>query len=488
MSDDMGVGLDEFLKHSNRSNKSSYLKWRDKGIAKVWIHPQTWSRAPRDEEGRPKVGLWNHRWFKVIEVENDGEKEQKVVPSRFVSHEPEKVLKKQYFRDDDGEREHPPVLCPMSFLTDWLYRAIEAGEIDWTTPIFRFEGDDPDEAVVLHAGGIVGMFNARDLSKEQKQQLKKAGISPRESWKENLMARCQYLFLVVDDEEPDAGILKATEADAIGKGMRKAMKEEIIRKGREKGNPMVRPYPFQWTYDEDKQPNEKYSVIALEDEPRQEIRALLKEEAPDISEDYEPGDCALLRAEMEAHVCEGVTIPFDEIFAAAKKAGLMKPKESAAKKPKADDADATKKEEDDEKIGCDFCLTELADDDVFCDNCGASYDENTYQLDGLPCLSEKCKGKKHTVSLVPSEKNAKTDGGEARFVCEKCATIHELREGEEPVARRWLIVIPAKEEPKKDPPKAAAKGGRRATRAAAPTGRPFKSSEGEDDFPPSWSK
>jgi len=482
MSEEIGVGLDEFLKHSNRANNAGWLKWRDKGSAKVWIHPRTWSGAPRDEDGRPKVAIWNHKWFRVIEVEKEGEKELRVVQSRFVSHEPEKVLKKQYFRDDEGEREHPPVLCPMSFLTDWVYRAIEAGALDWTTPVFHFEGDDPDQAVTLHAGGIVGMFNSRDLTKEQKQQLKNARISPKDSWKENLMARCQYLFLVVDDEEPDAGVLKATEADAIGQGMRKAIKEEMIRKGREKGDPTRRPYPFQWTYDENEpNPQRKYNVIALEDEPRREVLELLREEAPDVAADYQPGDCALLRAEMEAHLCEGVSIPFAEIFAAAEKARLMKPKASEPKK-------AQSKEEgpaaDEEKIGCDYCLKELGNEDVFCAGCGTTYDEQTFQVDGLPCLSEKCAGKKHPVSIVPTEKNAKTADGRSRFVCEKCAAIHELRPGAEPLKERWSVVEVKKAEPAKDKP---AQKGRRAARAAAPTGKPFQSSDAaKDDFPPSW--
>lgn len=486
MNEQVGVGLDEFLKHSNRANNAGWLKWRDKGEAKVWIHPQTWTGAPRDADNKPQVAIWNHKWFRVIEVEDkDGDKVMKVVQSRFVSHEPEKVLKKQYFRDDEGEREHPPVVCPMSFLTDWVYRAIKRGDLDWTTPLFHFEGDDPDQAVTLHAGGVVGLFNARDLSKEQKQQLKNARISPKESWKENLMARCQYLFLVVDDEDPDAGVLKATEADAIGKGMRKAMKDEMTRKGSEKGNPMRRPYPFLWRYDDDKQPNEKYSVIALEDEPRKEILELLREEAPDVSADYQPGDCALLRAEMEAHLCEGVSVPFDEIFAAAEKTGLMKPRESAPKKPAGKENEPKAEEE---KVCCDFCLSELADDDVFCSNCGTTYDEETFQIDGLPCLSGnkdgRCSktGKKEAVSVVRNPK----EPNQTRFVCEKCATIHELRPGGEPVAKRWSVV----KEPKKvEPPKEkAAPKGRRAAKAAGGSGRPFQSSDTmpppfEDDIP-----
>lgn len=473
-----GMSLDAFLGHRTSGGSGEYLRsWRKDGEIKVWLHQYAEFHA-----------LWNHNWPQVKTIRDKTTREEKlaVFSSRFICHDPETVTRKARFKEDDGRREHRPVRCPMCFFLDWLGGEVGAGRVDWTTPLFKFEGDgDEQYNVTLHAGGMLGLFGGKDVTKEQKQELRKAGIVLKDSWREKAEVRCQYLFQVVDDADPSAGVVKALEANDLADKLKTAIQKERKRKG-DRGNPGKNPYPFLWTYDDAaEQFNKKYDVTPLDDEPSEEILAFIGDPDTrlDLSKDVAPGDCVLLCTEMENASTGEIEIPWDEIFGPAERAGLMKPQASPPKRstvavPKAparskveddeEDDDEQDDEEDedemaaclfpkaaasakvaqtkqtaakapppaeepeepaaydDENNACEFCEEEIGADDLDCPHCGSTYEDDgeNIRLAGVPCREKGCEG---VVPILEADEK-----GEC--ICPKCATVHRFvrtkREGD----------------------------------------------------------
>ncbi len=322
-----GQSLDEFLNHSTRGGGGGFLSgWKKEGSIVVFLHPQLWS-AP----------FWNHGVPRVAELTDKETKDKRLVvmTDRWGCHESEALLKRQNFREKDGSREYPPQLCPVCKLIEAVREAYQSGAVEWTAPLFKWESDNEDDTLELLAGGIDNSFSAKELSREQLRELRAAGVNRSDSWKQNLKAKLNYLFCVVAEDDVESGVQKAFESKGLGEKLKKAIKDEI-RKRKDRGNPVLNPYPFEWTYDDSKSFDDKYDVLARSDDsPSAEILALLQGEPPNIERDVSAGNCFNLRAELEAHYVgpEGA-IDFDEIFAAAEKAGLMTPpqetKEDAA--------------------------------------------------------------------------------------------------------------------------------------------------------------
>jgi hypothetical protein len=507
---DDGMSLNAFLGHRTSGGSGEFLEpWRDKGSVRIWLHTKAGFHA-----------LWNHNWPRVVTVKDRQTKEDKliVVSSRFVCHDPETVTRKARFKDDDGRREHSPVRCPICFMLDWISAEVAAGRLDWCTPIFQFNGEgDEERNITLHAGGMIGLFGKKELSKEELQQMKKAGVSRKTAWREKIEVRCQYLFQVVDDQDPSAGVVKALEAGDLGDKLKEELRKEIKKRG-ERGNPAINPYPLLWEYDEnEEQFGKKYKVTALsDDKPSRTILNLIQGPKLDLSKDIAPGNCIGLRAEMEQHAL--IDLPFDDFFAQAEREGLMreqkqasktssKPAQAVSRKPPPaarDDEDEDDEEEDEEEDDepesdpkpaaktstaktnapaaqqkkqaappdtspCDFCGKPIGDDDLICPHCKSTFaDEGKLiVLDGIAC--EDCK------TIVPLKQGTKSDEGEGeRFICPSCATIHELSPTLEEFVEAggraegyvlsWKVVErhPPAEPPKEEKPK----GGRRGRGAA----------------------
>lgn len=455
VADEGGMSLTAFLGHRTSGGSGEYLEpWRDKGHVRIWLHTTAAFHA-----------LWNHNWPIVKTVKDKTTKEDRlmVFSTRFVCHDPETVTRKARFKDDDGRREHAPIRCPICLMLDWISARIAAGKLDWCEPIFRFEGDDPEKSVTLFAGGMVGLFGKKDLTKDEKQEMRKAGVVVKDAWRQKAEVRCQYLFQVVDDADPSAGVVKALEAGDLGDKLKTELQKEIKKRG-EKGNPGINPYPLLWEYDENEQQfGKKYSVTALSDDrPSKTILNLIRGPKLDLSKDIAPGNCLELRAAMEAHLVEGVDLPLDEFFAEAEKLGLMdesrqkkaasKPAQKPAQRTAARDDDDEDEDDDDEPesvppkkqtsatstkasakpaqkkqneppiengAACDFCGKGIGDDDLTCPHCGATYDDDgeDITLDGIPCLD--CK------TVVPL-KGGEGDELAMRFICPNDAVIHEV--------------------------------------------------------------
>lgn len=322
------MGVDEFLNHSTRSGGGAYLSgWKKEGSIVVWLHTTAWASA-----------CWNHPIPSVQEREDSETKEKRleVWSDRWVCHEDEEVIKRQYYYDrETGKRELPPLLCPMCKVAEAVRDLYRAGTIRWTDPVFEWKGDAADQHQIVLAGGIDGSFGAKEMSAEKLREMRVAGVRRDEAFKQDLRAKLKYMFVVVDDSGIDDGLQKTFEAKGLGEKLKKAIRDEIRRarsktdpEGRQ-GNPTVNPYPFEWTFDEDKSFDDKYDVLArTAEKPTEKLLALLRGPPPAMDRDLEPGNCFSLRVGLEEHcVLPKGMLDFDACFAAADKAGLMVPPE-----------------------------------------------------------------------------------------------------------------------------------------------------------------
>jgi hypothetical protein len=459
------LGMTEFLNHKGSGKGGGqYLdNWKDNKRILVYLHTQS-----------SFIPYWFHGWSKVIPFEDreTGSKGLKVIPHKFGCLEKESILKKQSYRDDDDARELPPEVCPMCIYIEHVRKLVRSKAISWVDEVLKFEGDDPEKMVVCHAGGIYKHFSKDDLDKAEIAELRQHHINRKDSFKENLYARMNYVFAVVNAEAPE-GVQVAQEAPALGDKLKFAIRDEIAKlrskqdpDGRA-GNPMLNPYPFEWLYDDSQNFDKKYHVrrgpiLELTDDIRDLITDA--EQLPDLEAVTTQGNCVTLRSELETH--STLDLPWDEIFAPAKKAGLMKMAESAEKHDRVPEvgkyseadaateaAEAEAKAEEDDGITCDHCDAPMADDDVVCASCGATYEEvnGVLALGTRPCLNPEC-DKQVDVA------GAETKDGAAVSICGKCATIHEVRDGV------WGIVKPAA--------KPAAKRAAKATPKVEPEKKP----------------
>lgn len=399
-------GVENFLGHSTSAGSAGFLKnWKDDGQINIVLHP------------RGKIAIiWAHRWFRIAK-EKDTEK-TRLFPMRFNSMEKEAILKRQHFRNDDGTREFPPEVCPFSLLLEWVREQIEEDRINWIDEIFRIESDKED--VDIRAGGFTGLFQSKKLTDDQLAELKKAKIKVGEAFKENGGAKANYVFCVVQYNEPDDGCLIAMEGKALGLKMQKAIHDEQTKwkssKTPEKGNPFVNPFVFQWKYDDDKNFDDAYDVVAIPTDSMPitaELQLVFDDEPPDLKPIVDPSNVAILRASFEEHWCHEVVPPWDEIFTAAEERVKGTPAaelpedfkyggnadskrntdapdrsrvDTSGKAPTMVGGVKTKIAQEKEvaaqaePIACDVCHKEMAETEFTCPHCGAKYDPQTGML------------------------------------------------------------------------------------------------------------
>lgn len=306
--------VEAFLGHkTGGGSKTNYLdKWKDRKppVVDTFMHCHC-----------PMVAIWSHSWPRIVEKEFNGQKTLEVWSGRYNSWEPEDVLKAQRFRDrDTGERKVPPTICPMSLFLEAVWQAIQADQINITTKLFEFVGDDPKKAKVLHAGGLVGMFNDKTPDAD-KALMTKAGISMKTAWQENMLAKCSYIVQVVDVDEVEKGIQVATLSTLLGEKIKSLIGDRMTAAGPEKGHPFKNPYCIRWQHlPLEAQFDKKYKALWMEQiEATEEILDLIQNSQPaDISRQLEAGNITELRQSFETHYVgpEGL-FDWDEIFAAA---------------------------------------------------------------------------------------------------------------------------------------------------------------------------
>ena len=311
--------LDSFLGHeASGGGGASFLenwKKRTPPVVKVVLHTKA-----------PPISVYQHRWPKIVTREVDGKDVQMVYNNDFNSWELESVLQNQYQRDDDGVRKYPPQICPMSIMLEEVERLIRDGEMHWDQLLFAFKGDDKEYDKYLFAGAITNktkkIWEDKKTTDEMKRKARKKGFpGPADAWMTNMMAKCQYVFTVVDYDDVQSGIQIAKETTLVGDKTKKVIRDRRTSEGDDKGNPMLNPYVLQFTHRKnEKQFQDKYDVVAIAKlEITDEIKELITEkEPPNLDRYTAPGDIVALRASMEDNYCgpEGL-LDFDFIFAKA---------------------------------------------------------------------------------------------------------------------------------------------------------------------------
>jgi hypothetical protein len=310
--------IDDFLGHNPTSRSGGFLSgWKKDGAITVFLHMK---KLP--------VAVWRHPLPTIVAVEDKDTRKttKRVFTKEYTCHEHEETLSKQYFRDDDGDREYTPKKCGLCKLTDWFYHQCLLHErtkdekkpkgISWTTPVFRFEGDDDEETTTLRAGGLCGLFGQKDLTPEQKAELKAARVNLKEDWNQNIHAKMKYAMSVVNVDAPDEGVQIALESKALGDAVKAEIKKAIKSLGREEGNPTITPWALEWEYDKNEQFSKMYAATRIEKvvcTPK--IKKLISGSPPDLSGITTPFNQKTVRSMLE-RAClldEGV-IPWDDLF------------------------------------------------------------------------------------------------------------------------------------------------------------------------------
>lgn len=314
------MSLDEFLGHSSRGGggDTNFLRWTKKQPPAVntWLH----TRAPI-------VALWQHNWPRIVtrKDQQTGQERLEVWGGTWNCWEAEAILKRQYFREKDtGLRKAPPQVCPHCMLEELLRQLVDSRRLSWVAPIFRFDVGDPQTARVLHAGGLYNAYGKKDITQGEIEELNQARIYRTESWKENAMAKCNYVFRLVDNDDPAGGIQVTTETTGLGDKVKGAIRDRMTSMGSEAGNPMRSPYCIRWEHHPNEQQfDQKYRAVPMDRvQLTEQVRQLIVDDSPpDISHLTRPGNVATLRSVMEQRYCgpQGM-IDWDAVFGPAEAA------------------------------------------------------------------------------------------------------------------------------------------------------------------------
>lgn len=367
----MGRGATEFdslegwLGHKARGGSGGKFlsKWKTAGgVPDVPLstgHCDTWMHT-----ARLPMAIWRHGFpmFVVVEDKDTKDKVKHVYSKKFVCHEDESVLEHPWRDKETGEREKPPKRCGLCKFDEWCWQECQAWvdthEWDETTKawkekkkgksrgmdpctlLFDFESEaDDDENTKLYIGGICNFFGQKDLDDDIVMAMKKAKIRGDLSWQQNAKVRCEYVLCVVDNDNINAGVQIAVEAQALGEKIK-----EVIQKVFKSDDINIQktPYCIQWIYKKAEQFSKKYDATQImKIKPSERVLKLVRGEAPNLDQLKEPFNQTSMRATLEKH-CLEKSIPWDEFFP-------TKEQESKWKKEDAADDAADEKDEEDEK-------------------------------------------------------------------------------------------------------------------------------------------
>lgn len=406
------LDFEEFMNYrsSEGGNRSGFLKgWKKKvrtdertgkkGIWKdVWLHTR-----------RKPVVVWRHPLPRIHVFENreTGEAERRVWSGQHVCHESDAILKKQRFLDDEGMREHPPQKCGMCKLNEHVRELVLAGELGWTDEIFRFEGDREEETRVIHAGGLYADFGKKSISPGEIAMLAKAKIRRDEAWAESALAKINWLYCIVDNDDPSAGIQLTFEPDLLGQKMQEVFIKTKESLGAEDGNPFLHPYCIRWqAYPDQQEFSKRYGATRMERfklEP--EIEEMLRSEPPDLTELTEPFNVDTLRATLEHHYVGKPTIPWDRLFGKRQYEALPAGSTVTEVFPKPSKSEpkitAPPQEEDDGLVECDGCGESMPEEDPACLKCGKVYATTPAVEEAKPAKAAKPTKSKRNADPLP---------------------------------------------------------------------------------------
>lgn len=406
----MGVlTYSEFQGHSARGQKKNYLagwKSKDPYSTRVWLHPKA-----------SILAVWRHPFALQKRDTKDGRPTVDIWSNKLVCWEDEELLQEQnYFDKQTRARENPPVICPHCLMVDWMRNQILAGRLNWTTPIFRFEHDDPNKVLWLHAGGLCGMFDEKDLPVDKKKEL---ALIPRESggpvylrgnapnvaFKQNQKAKLEYVFTVVDADNPGKGILITNEAQLLGQKVQAVIAHTKKSLGATKGDIQIHPYAMEWIFDpaDGIAWDKKYDALRMESiRMTPKVEELLRTPPPSIEEIGQRFNPKTHLANLERQLM--VKIPLEQFFEKAIKvfeAGGGRAKSATPASAPAEDnrgdayepapfneVPAPAKPDPDTLVKCDnpACAKPIKISLSVCPHCGQKYDNDADPLPLPPPL------------------------------------------------------------------------------------------------------
>ena len=426
--------VDDFLGHRSTERSGGFLSgWKKDGKVDTWM-----AALP--------VAFWRHGGIpRVVVVEDKQTKENvtRVWSGNWGCHEDESVLKKMYRRNKEtGELEMPRHYCPLDRLIETMYQLVKAERVDWLKPIFKFEGDEPKETVILHAGGIyMGRKAYEDLEPDEIKRARDAGVSLKDmAWKENCNAKMEYICRVVDNAHPETGVQIATVTSSLGDKIKDVIIDQREDRGVEEGDPFKNPYCIQWEYREREQdPKKMYHARPKLQVPlTPAIAKLLQAPPPDVAKMVQPFNVQEMRAFLEGHAL--VKLPWDDIFNVSKRAPAVpkspesiqdvappKPRKSPTEPvledletPKPSKAVQTKdvamrgrppipSEDDPRAVNCEACGTDdnlkpMWEDDTTCPHCGAKYTADGKLLPKVEEAPKKMRKRGESAAAAPTAK------------------------------------------------------------------------------------
>jgi hypothetical protein len=272
----MGSKWGDFLKEKPGGGRFNRLRnWREAGEVVVWIHTNT---------------QIHKRLFHMIpfvgekEDEQTGSKRTQIMYLPFVCHE----TVQDYMNREPAKR------CPLCRFIEHL----------------RTNGNIPDHETVWDSS-IGDRKRDRICTKADFTGDTEGGGDWRLSFKPAL----QYVLAVIDNDNPGEGIRIATEKFSLGESIKKAVQQEIDRKGPELGDPDQNPYAFKWVFNSNaRQPADYYTAYPFDRaQLTEEIQELLDKPEENLDAWISPGDTKKLREAMEAHVTVD-DVDFDILF------------------------------------------------------------------------------------------------------------------------------------------------------------------------------
>lgn len=433
------MGLAGFLSHgdSGGGGKAGWLrKWTDQ---KKDTDVDVWLSTKADF-----FPVWKVLFINEDTVEEDGKVKKILRFPKFVSPEPEAVLKSQFFRrerkDMGTQLEMPPTEDPFLILREWL---LLNSRLPDDAVVFKWiDRSDPDapRTIAWRCGDL-------SLSVDKDKRNWRASISPKLS----------YLLTVVEHGKLGDGLVLTEENKLLCDKLKKTIQKEIESLGHDAGNPLITPYAFRWkSKPSERKVDEKYDVMRFSRaELTDEIFEIINSEPPDASQYATPrdGDLDKIRAYMEA--AAQVEIPFDALFSedpnerarlalenggrhgppagrpaaqtrtSAPAQGQGRTQKEKAAEPEPEPAQAgtgrrrVKKEPPPpQTIPCDECGAPMLPTDTVCKKCGAEY-----EVDPAAQAPSTQTQKREESAGIPKERSAEdpkpkpTGGGTECFLC-----------------------------------------------------------------------
>jgi len=302
----MGSKWGDFLKEKpGRSNFNRLRNWRENGEVVVWIHTNT-EIHKRLFHMIPFVG--------EKEDEQTGRKNKQIMYLPFVCHE----------SVQDYMNKAPAKHCPLCRFIDHLRMNGNIGDSEtvWDSSI----GDRKRDRVCTKADFTGDTEGGGD-------------------WRLSFKPSLQYVLAVIDHDNPGEGIRIATEKFSLGESIKKAVQQEIDRRGVELGDPDLNPYAFKWVFNSNaRQPADYYTAYPFDRaELTEEIQELLDKPEENLESWISPGDTKRLREAMEAHVTVD-DVDFDVLFDnVLENAGTNAEDPEPAPEPKEEKAPAPKR-------------------------------------------------------------------------------------------------------------------------------------------------